>query len=262
MGDAPVNGWGLGAAESLALRDGAHTDAVDALRLAVTELIVRGAARIDQVPAGRRGRRTESRISRVRPVGAAAPPSVTSVDRALDRLLGGPAPIPDLARTLVGSSNADRWLQDIVVAGLVDRGLLAVERAKVLGIVPRTRVMPTANGELERARLLGHLAALAAVPGDELRDPLPVIVAAGTSVLLVREVWPRLASVQQGAVPWMADGAAAGGWDGPGPDAGIDLGGLGDLDLGVLDGLDSAFDGIGLDIGGADGGGGDAGGGG
>lgn len=265
--DERVTGWGLGAAESLVLRDGPRASATDALRLAVTELVVRGAARIETVPAGWRGRRTESRIARTERLAAGAPPSVASVDRALDRLEGGPAPVRDLARTLVGTASADRWLRDVVAAGLVDDGLLVAERTKMLGILPRTCYVATVQGELERQRLAAHLTAVDALREPGLRDPVPVIAAAGASVLLAQEVWPLLSDVRRArrasADTARSDGGSGGddGWDLPdGVD--LDLGGLGDLDLGALDALDSAFDGIGADVsGGADGGGGDGGGG-
>jgi len=259
--------WGLGAAESLVLRDGARAKGTDALRLAVTELILRGAARIDVRQTGWRGRTREVRIGRMTPSGDGAPVSVASVDLALQRLCAGPddppVPVGDLARTMLGSATADRWVRQVVVPGLVTSGLIDARRVRVMGIVPRTRLSPTPQGEHERARLLAHLAALEAIPDGTLGDPLPVIVAAGVSVLLVKEIWPQLAALRHpqsgGAVGVMGgDGGGDGQIDLPG----LDFGGIGDLDLGLFDTLDSAFDGIGVDLGhGGHGGGGDGGGG-
>ena len=253
--------WPLSAAATAVLRDPtiAHDDV---LRLALKELVLRRAWRIEQrEQAGRLRTRTRVHLRE----GAAGPPALAPLPElhaALREVVGADGhPLDRTAASLRSVwDDVPRTLHRAAQADLVDRGLAESTRDRLLGIVPRTRLRRTPRGEaLAKASHEREQGLRALLAGGDAAAASAALAAAGGLILLAA---PELA----GEIEAFFARAAAGGDRGGGGVAGDDDGGTVDgislPELSLLDavdpGIDAAFD-AGGGGGGGDGGGGDGG---
>lgn len=265
---AAADAWPLSAASTLLLRDAGATG-TDLLRLTLKELILRRVWRLDRrEKAGAFGfGRSELAIAR----GTQRPPALTPV-MELDAALGaavGPESV-ELAKAVKRlrreRSDLGRFLLDVTRADLAARGLATVRRDRVLKLVPRTRLEPTAEGIRLQTRSVQVDDALRATvkARGEANGLEGVVAAAGVLVLFAGPT--EMAAIDELLRERSGGDTAGAAPVGGGVDDGSDL----DLsDLSALDafdpGIDAAVDsggggGGGDGSGGGDGGGGDGGG--
>jgi len=237
--------WPLSAAATSVLR-APDTDAGEVLELALKELVVVGAWRAPRV-GGRRGRPRHALARGARPVPPLAPLPV--LHRALEEILG------DGGRDLAGSvqrllrrrPGLPERLRADARAALVERGLLHVERRRLLGVLPRTTAVRTQLGESWLADARDRMRWLAERPDDARQA-----VAAGGLLLLLdaaalEEVAEAVRALRD--VPPRSGGVVIDDRSGDEDLAGLDALG-GSLDAAIAEG------GAGGDGGGGDGGGG------
>jgi hypothetical protein len=258
--EVPDPTWPLSAAATAVLRD-PKLAGIDVLKLALKELVLRRVWGLRRGPRRRlRGQRSDFVLGTadVPPL-----PPLVSADRALRSVMGTDGrEVREAARLLLKAHRKlPDQLRDEARAELASRGLVELERRKVLGVVPQTKVVVTESGRLWAQDADARTSALSRSIG---RPPPEVLAQAGALGGLVLLLDPApLAELDQLVKRTHDDGTGTTGYvDGTSGDEGLDLD-LGGLDLGALDGLDSSFDAAvdsGSSDGGGDGGGGDGGG--
>ena len=297
--DWPATRWNLTAPESYVLNSVGDGSGVEAFKLAVKELVARGALRIEPVETrGRLGaRKRQSALTQGPQFGRGAGRSLAPVlevfANAEKRTLqsteasrGGARPVEGVlvealakaARKQLGGF--DRYRDECVVRGLEERGLMTVSTRRVLGVFASSRKGWTESGrqavdELEEWMRVGR----ERVRRWALDDPAKALAyasGAGAAVLLMGDLYPDFEPLEQrlaergGGRAGGGEGGASG-HEGEPADAEPSAADSGELELGGLEldfgGLGSSFDSIdaGIDAGaGGDGGfgGGDGGGGG
>lgn len=232
----------------------------EVLKLALKELVLRRVWRLEhRERAGVLGFRSELALAR----GVERAPALTPLMQ-LDAALGaavGPETVPlrkAVKRVVRRRSSRGDALLEATRADLAAQGLLVVERGRTLGVIPRTRVRATLDGQRAASTSWAQEEALLEAIADPARARAARL-AAGPLVLLVEPT--ALAEVDEELRESLAAQSAGAGTGGGGD------GDLGDDDLAFLDafdpGIDAAVDagGGGGDGGGGDGGGGDGGGG-
>jgi hypothetical protein len=252
----PATAWTLTAPESYVLLHGPHASGRETFKLALLDLIARGALRLVEV-TGRgvfgRGRRTSVLVPGPTPVPPAAQPlaSVWLVYSGvpLRSYAGGVTgvPVADLARAAVRRYRSlDRYRFEEVVSALVDRRLFAREEYRVLWLFPAQRIVVTPAGTRARADLERRLT----LGGEQFggwveRDPARAVAfagLAGAAVLLMSPLYPdfqrlhrQLGSGAASAGDAGSGGAAAGlpGADRPEDQAG-GVSAFGGLDLSTI----------------------------
>lgn len=255
---APAAPWPLSAAATALLRD-PRADDRELLKLTLKELILRGAYAVDrETRAGRRGRSTVTLW--LRP-GYTSPPALAPLALLERRIRSGwtagaeRTELRKVVERLPGTMAVG--VRDAAREELRGRGLVELERRRVLGVFPRTTVTLTPSGASWRDGSYERGEAIAEAAGGRRADAAAQLVALGALVLFLAPA--PLAELD--ALLRAREGA----------DALVDTGLDGiDLDLSFLDGLgdalgsvfDGAFDSAVDAGGGGDGGGGDGGGGG
>jgi len=247
--------WPLSAAATHVLRHLDDATGDEVLRLGVRELVLRGVWRVGRRERARLvGLRSELTLTRgARRAPALAP--VMQLDAALGMVIGPDVvPVHKAVKRLVRRRGSGRGaLLAATRDELVDRGLVSIERTRVLGLVLRTRVSDTPEGRALAARSWEVEEALRdaltdparAVDGLRAAGPLALLVSAGPLSELDDELRERVVATGAGA------GSGSGG------------GSFSDEELERLDAFDPALDAT-LDASGGgsgDGGGGDGGGG-
>jgi hypothetical protein len=268
--DWPSDRWRLTAPETYVLQAPRHLSGVEAFKLALRELVLRRALRIEQVESAGvlRGRRPKTVLrAGTRVTEPALAPLLEVHARADERGAGDGVLIEDFAgaaRREFGRTFAG-FVDDHVYPSLEERGLISSREERRWGLFRRTRHELTPAGEEAAAELDGWLrVGRERVEGWAQESPeraLAYAGGAGAAILLLPELYPEFDRLGRHAE---AQGYSAAGGE-------FDLGafgGAGDSD--AIDGFD-AFDGIdaGIDAGagwggdgGGDGGGGGNGGGG
>lgn len=288
---------GLSAAEALVLRSPQTESSPAALKLTLTELLARRAILISEVRRrGFLGRESATSYLRLAPdsIPPAAPPHVlATLQLVADAASGSPegaaiAQVVERARATYGAGLAG-FRARLIVPHLIARGLLAEQQARVLWVLPYTKLVHTTAGAIMRDRIEEQIARARHIPAMLDTDPTNAVALAlglGGALLLVEGLRPHYArlssAMQQGGDPTsfhtMASdssptyddqqhglsGLDLGAFDGGAFDLGaFDLSAFDSLDT-VLDSFDSGFDSSvdsGGDSGGGDSGSGDGGGG-
>ena len=292
--DWPASRWLLTAPESRALLRAPELPDLEAIKLALKEVVLRGGLRLDRVE--RPGRLGRGRVTTALRPGIGSPPAEPALRAVLD-LVSGLEPRP---LVLAGPGRAEvrgvllehvatavrkrlgSYRDETLLPTLERRGLARAESAKTLGLLPRCRVALSEDGRAAQRELREWLEAGEKRFGGWARnDPeraLAFAGGAGAAVLLMSEVHRELDALllqREGAGAVGGVGGEAG-WAGSSddpargesarvPDAGeagdpfpFDLGAI---DLTALGGLDAALGTIDAAVD-ASGGGGDGGGGG
>lgn len=252
MSTDPATAWPLSAAATQLLRR-PRTQKPEVVRLALKELIVRRAWRLDvERRRGRLGRERVTRTLRPGPAPVPAQPVLRELDASLRQVAPGGGELRGIVQHVM---EADRKLptrlQEAAREELAARGLVALERSRILGVVPRTKAVPTAAAEGWRR------AAEARMSGLRGADAATVAALGGLVLLLD----PAPMAELDATLKRLRDQGSGGGDGGSGGST-DSADGL-DLDLGdfsVLDDLDGGFDSD-VDAGSSDGGGDGSGGG-
>lgn len=246
---AAPDGWPLSAAATTMLREpGLHPGAV--LKLALRELVVRGVLRVGEVERRRYRSPRVSLLPGVRPATGLPVPLSRLADTLLPHMTAtGTDAIDAVQDALDGRRDLLVQLHTEVREELGARGLIASERYRVLGVIPRTRWVRTPAGE-----------AWVAVPHDlEVNRTAAgaALPAVGLLLALDEEVIRALRG-HGGDGPVVVTGAGDTGSDRHIDDATLDAV-LGDVGAGLDGAVDAGAGGGGSD--GGDGGGGGGGGG-
>lgn len=288
--DMPTTPWTLTAPESYVLLHGPAADGGEVFKLAVLELVTRGALKLVDVEEQRAFGRSRT-VSVLVPGLKPAPPreqalaSVWLLYSGITlRLFGDVAgvPVAELAQAAVRRyKNLARFRTEEIVAPLVDRRLFAREEYRILWVWPAQRIVVTPAGEQLRADLQRRLDLGKTHFGGWVdREPAQALAfagLAGASLLLMSPLYPDLQRLRQLQPPptntydsttgsytssdtsFSPSGGGDSGSDWQMPDLGIDFGNLPsfDFDLSAFDSLSSAFDAIdsAVDSGGGDSGG-------
>jgi hypothetical protein len=275
-GDWPSSRWRLTAPESYVLQRPRPLSAVEAFKLALRELVLRRALRVERLEGS-------GLLSRRRPrtVLRAGPEYGAVSEAALRPLLELHARVPvrreldeplmedfakearrEFSRSLAG------YVNDWVYASLVDRGLMRVVETTRLGLFRRRRRVLTPDGQDAAAELDDWLR----VGRDRVEDwarsspdhALAYAGGAGAAILLMPELYPEFEQLGRRALTQGEPAATVG--DGSGPfdfglfGGGTDGGGFDSFD--AFDSFDSIDAGVDAGVGWGGGGGGDGGGGG
>jgi uncharacterized membrane protein YgcG len=221
----PATAWTLTAPESFVLQEGPNASGSETFKVAVLELVSRGALRLVEVEErGAFGR--VKRTSVLAPGPKPRPPTAQPLAAVWLLYSGVPlktfpggvvgVAVEDFARAAVRRYRSlDRYRFEEVVSSLVDRGLFAREQYRVLWLFPAQRVVVTPAGERARADLERRLALGREQFGDWVdRDParaLAFVGLAGASVLLMNPLYPEFQRLRQqlGAGPTTSAGDAA-----------------------------------------------------
>jgi hypothetical protein len=197
--------WPFSAPESYLLLHGPSASGRQALKLALTELVAGGQARLDRREARTLGfRRSVPTLALgrapIRPLRA----PVRTVLLELERAAAGRGPVDvsklvERVRATYGS--LDGYRDRAVLPSLVEAGLCTEARHRLLWIIPVVRRSLTPQGEAARL----ELAELQRRGPDELRGrsddqpgtALAYAGAAGAAVLLMPELFPELRELER-----------------------------------------------------------------
>jgi hypothetical protein len=293
--------WEPPAPESYVLLNGVDRPDAQPFKLAITELVARGALKLTQIEeSGIFGRRKQVSVLTEGDRKLVTEHSLAPVQRIF-----GEAKLSTFSEGTVGVKVEDlavaaqrhykpisAYTTDEVLPALMDRGYFTRESRKILGIFPSSRYVLTPSGEAARADLQQRMdAGHADFHGWVRNDPSHAMLymgMAGSSMLLMPMLFNDVEDLRRRQGDTMVMSSFGGGGSdedeitgesaGAAPEiGGLSAGGLdfsamdlGGLDLSAFDGLDTALGAIdaGIDSGsgggwgGGDGGGGDGGGGG
>ena len=296
----PHTRWELSAPASYVLMNGAEASGAEAFKLALLDLVTRGALRLTQLERRRAFVLTEQVSALAQ--GSKAVPTEASELRAVHELYRSRAdkdgteavPVEALAKTAKAHyGSIGKYTHREVLPALVSRGMYRAESYRVLFIFPSTRYVLTEEGTAARAELMRQMViARQRLPGwvaGDLARAVAFVALAGASLLLVSELYPDLQQLHRelerqqagdsGSSSSDAGSSSGGGttsdsdWGHePGPEGeqgdfafgGLDLSAVAfDFDFGAFESIGEAFSSIdaGVDSGGDGGGdGGDGGG--
>ncbi len=224
----PPEVWPLSAAATYLLRDPAAAQGGEVLKLALRELVLRRVWRLERRErAGVMRFRSGLAIAR----GAQRAPAETplpQLDAALNAAVGSETlALKRVVKRLVGhESSTGRKLLEVTLGDLERRGLVRVERTRVLRLIPRSRPVLTPDGELTSRESRARETALR----EALTDPLRAAAAAAAAGALLLFVEPdALSELEEdrrdgsgGARDWAYRDASD-----PGIDSAVDAGGGG-----------------------------------
>jgi len=251
-GDWPSERWRLTAPESYALQVPYRPSSVEAFKLALRELALRRALRVEQLEEagflGRRRRRTVLRTGTQRVSEPALAPLVELHSRTRERDGLDGVQIEDYAKEArrAFTRSFAGYVNDHVYPSLAARGLFEVETRR-RAFSRRPRYLRTAAGDEAAAELEEWLRIgrerISAWTRSEPERAVAYLGSAGAAILLMRDLYPEFERIGKNV---LFGGDLA-------PVPGGDVGGFEDFDGGAFD----AFDGIdaGVDAGGGFGGG-------